>query len=815
MNEQVTCSSFETPEGIYRLVRDSLGILPVHTSQQDALASSAATSSQGSSKESSLGFGLFGNRDRDRDASQNVSQANHDSLHQHTGQPTTGTAATSMSPGLMLTSLPPTPASQAQSAGSASQQGAGHPAAASYAVHTRLSILTIRFSSAGKDEAKPSSPLPMTSSSTVQQGTFRRLGTGRRQADRDLPQSRNGLSPLSQPLPLPVPGSPGGSSASSAHSISASASPELPVVSAASRDPAASQAGLSPLMTSVASDHVAIDHLAAPGLPRQSSHSSIPSPTAKRRTFGFSSLPSIQGGNAFGTSGQNSATATGQPSAKPRNAFRGSGSSFIRAVEGVPLASSTIKNLATSEIARSTARAHLVPPASILGFWNRDKTVHCGELSASQSHASRLSLAKLTFSATPTCISASIYTASIDRIDVLVGFASGDILWFDLICGRYTRLNKLGCLIPSPVTALTWSPTSDLVFYSAHADGNVLVWDREKDDPPGSSAGGAAGILTGLASAPSTAGNYGPNLNAPVPTTGLQEMAQAISPISWVRTTSAPSARPRQQTPTDPASPRSASQGSGIAAQLALEVPLADDLIVSRPPTKTRINPISHWKVSRKGLTDLAFSPDTSHLAITSEDGALRIVDADSERLIETYVSYFGAYLCATWSPNGRYLLTGSQDDLVTIYAPFDLRASGLVARCQGHGSFVTGAAFDPWRSDDRTSRVASVGEDNNLIMWDFSTAALQRPRAAQYRMSAAESSLSLVRRRTLESNANLASDLGPALWHSAPRMNEVAILQPVSSVSISTDLLSSVFFTPESVICAAKGGQILIYDRP
>lgn len=41
----------------------------------------------------------------------------------------------------------------------------------------------------------------------------------------------------------------------------------------------------------------------------------------------------------------------------------------------------------------------------------------------------------------------------------------------------------------------------------------------------------------------------------------------------------------------------------------------------------------------------------------------------------------------------------------------------------------VTGVAFDRWRCDDQTYRFGSVGEDCNLILWDFSFSALQKPK--------------------------------------------------------------------------------------
>ena len=99
-------------------------------------------------------------------------------------------------------------------------------------------------------------------------------------------------------------------------------------------------------------------------------------------------------------------------------------------------------------------------------------------------------------------------------------------------------------------------------------------------------------------------------------------------------------------------------------------------------------------------------------------------------RLVDCYSSYFGALTCVAWSPDGRYILvsdisrvsnrvlifiqTGGQDDLVTIYSPWEQR---VVARCQGHSSFVAAVAFDDIRCDGRTYRFGSVGEDNKLIL--------------------------------------------------------------------------------------------------
>lgn len=95
--------------------------------------------------------------------------------------------------------------------------------------------------------------------------------------------------------------------------------------------------------------------------------------------------------------------------------------------------------------------------------------------------------------------------------------------------------------------------------------------------------------------------------------------------------------------------------------------------------------------------------------------------------LTDVYTSYYGGLICVCWSPDGKYILTGGQDDLVSIWS---LSERQIIARCPGHHSWVTAVAFDPWRCDDRNYRFGSVGEDCRLLLWDFNVGMLHRPKA-------------------------------------------------------------------------------------
>ncbi|KAI9231070.1 MAG: WD40-repeat-containing domain protein [Podila humilis] len=273
-------------------------------------------------------------------------------------------------------------------------------------------------------------------------------------------------------------------------------------------------------------------------------------------------------------------------------------------------------------------------------FWNTGRTFTWSDLGQkSNEPLSHISFTK----AFPTYHDVNVLTRSCDSLDVIIGFSTGDIIWFDPLCNKYYRLNKQSTIKDSAVTMIKWMPGSESQFMASFQDGTIVIMDKERDDS---------------SFTPSTPPN--------------------------------------------------------------------EAFHVTRPK-HSKYNPITHWNVCSKPITAFAFSPDLQHVAVVAADGVMRIIDFVHERLIETFQSYFGALSCVSWSPDGKYILTGGQDDLVTIWSFKDLK---IIARCQGHQSYVTGVAFDPWRCDERNYRFGSVGEDAKLLLWDFSVSALHKPKA-------------------------------------------------------------------------------------
>ncbi|SPO23848.1 related to WD40 repeat protein CreC [Ustilago trichophora] len=548
------------------------------------------------------------------------------------------------------------------------------------------------------------------------------------------------------------------------------------------------------------------------------------------------------------------------------------------------------------------------------------------------------SLARITFSASPSAHDVNQFTRAHDRLDIVIGFVTGDLIWLDPIASKYTRINKGGCITSSAVTQVRWLPGSENLIMAAHADGSILIYDREREDssdfspatwdafagstassssaalqsvvagsgtpssaamsasqtsasntssssnPTATTASGGAGLGSSMADSRPVLGSRTVTSSTTTTTTqadggdiNLSSSSGSATHLAKGKLNAAPGTLSQRRQAADSSSdgqplllvtkPGSVPITSGLPSGTALhsreyqQAAAAAAVAAANASSNgnglsgkgketswSRLNPVSHWAVSKTRITDFAFSPDYSHVAIVAEDGILRIADVNSERLLDTFESYFGGFNCAVWSPDGKFVLTGGQDDLVTVWAP---REGRIVARCQGHTSFVTGLAWDPWRwsSDDRTYRFASVGEDCKMILWDFSSAALNRPKTHaphnsvghrrssvglgstyslvdKHGTSSMRSPGSLLNGRRISTSNGLASSAigigydrtsvtDDTIRHPALPRSEVAILQPVVTVEVDGEIPTGLRFGPDKVMVIRKNAGIDTFTRP
>ncbi|CAL1530499.1 unnamed protein product [Lymnaea stagnalis] len=130
--------------------------------------------------------------------------------------------------------------------------------------------------------------------------------------------------------------------------------------------------------------------------------------------------------------------------------------------------------------------------------------------------------------------------------------------------------------------------------------------------------------------------------------------------------------------------------------------------------TKSTRNPMYRWVIGQGAINEFAFSPCAKYLAVVSQDGHLRVFQYSTMELLGTMKSFFGGLLCVNWSPDGKYLVTGGEDDLVSVWSFHEKR---VICRGHGHKSWVNMVAFDPYNSivcDEGTSDV--IGPDGEVL---------------------------------------------------------------------------------------------------
>lgn len=118
------------------------------------------------------------------------------------------------------------------------------------------------------------------------------------------------------------------------------------------------------------------------------------------------------------------------------------------------------------------------------------------------------------------------------------------------------------------------------------------------------------------------------------------------------------------------------------------------DAMIHTVKSKHKSPVLYRWSVGHGAINAFEFSPDLTHIAIASQDGFLRLYDFPKQQFYARMRSYYGGLLCVCWSPDGRYTVTGGEDDLITVWS---FEHKRVVARGEGHKSYVNDVAFDPY----------------------------------------------------------------------------------------------------------------------
>ncbi|GFZ14299.1 transducin/WD40 repeat-like superfamily protein [Actinidia rufa] len=195
-------------------------------------------------------------------------------------------------------------------------------------------------------------------------------------------------------------------------------------------------------------------------------------------------------------------------------------------------------------------------------------------------------------------------------------------------------------------------------------------------------------------------------------------------------------------------------------------------------------NPIARWHICQGSINSIAFSTDGTYIATVGRDVTRISFDQSNE-----------------YSVDGKYVLTGGEDDLVQVWSIEDRK---VVAWGEGHNSWVSGVAFDSYWSPPNSDgsgenviyRFVSAGQDTQLLFWDLELdeiiVPLRRAPGGSPTFSAGNQS----------SHWDIACPVGTL--QPAPSMRDVPKLSPVVAHRVHIEPLSGLILTQESIITLA-----------
>ncbi|KAL6778014.1 hypothetical protein ACKKBG_A16595 [Auxenochlorella protothecoides x Auxenochlorella symbiontica] len=395
--------------------------------------------------------------------------------------------------------------------------------------------------------------------------------------------------------------------------------------------------------------------------------------------------------------------------------------------------------------------------------------------------------------ASPTCV--AFTPEAQDGLDLLVGMASGEVLLLSLAgCLAQPNggkpvpaaiYNEAGVDTPARAVSVQWIPgTNGGSFIATHADGAFHAYHRV-----------GYLVLVPRDGAQGCGFHRGCTIPQAYPARSVTPCTSlSVCPASCLHCSPCPlAARPLPP-------PQILGQSS-------------DKWLLHR--TNSEVEPLkmvphrTMSALSRGCSVIAAMSPAGDAVALAGRDGRLAIHAYPTGACIGGFKSYYGGLTCVAWSADGYLVAAGGEDDLITVYS---LVSKAVAAVCQGHSSWITGAAFDPWTASgtpppspeatppssprlQRASasyRLASVGQDCQLLLWEVSAPAV---RAA-------------TRTHSVRSWRGVKS-LDPGSF-AALRRGDMPLVGPLVQQRMTADPLSSVTVSEQDVLLSSYGGGIL-----
>ncbi|KAF8527290.1 WD-repeat protein [Gautieria morchelliformis] len=151
-----------------------------------------------------------------------------------------------------------------------------------------------------------------------------------------------------------------------------------------------------------------------------------------------------------------------------------------------------------------------------------------------------------------------------------------------------------------------------------------------------------------------------------------------------------------------------------------------EDIIVVHcsPQAVFKVRPATRCSSTLSGHSSpilcASFSPTGRLLATGSGDNNARLWDLDTETPSHVLSGHKGWVLCVEWEARERKLATGGHDGHVRMWDPKTGKSLGDALK--GHSKWVTSLSWEPIHLNPTTPRLASSSKDGTVRVWSTST---------------------------------------------------------------------------------------------
>ncbi|CCA72208.1 related to RSA4-WD-repeat protein required for maturation and efficient intra-nuclear transport or pre-60S ribosomal subunits [Serendipita indica DSM 11827] len=160
------------------------------------------------------------------------------------------------------------------------------------------------------------------------------------------------------------------------------------------------------------------------------------------------------------------------------------------------------------------------------------------------------------------------------------------------------------------------------------------------------------------------------------------------------------------------------------------------------PQAVFRVRPATRCSSTLSGHSSpilcASFSPTGRLLATGSGDTHARLWDLDTETPSHTLSGHRGWVLCVEWEARERKLASGGHDGQVRIWDP--KTGKGIGDAMKGHISWITSLAWEPIHINPTNPRLASSSKDGTVRVWSLTN------RLTEYTLGGHTASVNVVR---------------------------------------------------------------------